>query len=152
MAGKVRGNGVFKISVFLQCSLMDVSKEKCFKWNGMSNVFVKVSLMILSVLTVHPQFSFSRCDAAAVFSRTAVDAHVSRQHGSNDKLLAALLVFVDHVMVVLLQQLAIFIPANSGRGLANYHAVKADRITIGDILTLQLCQEDWGSCTTRANN
>lgn len=111
----------------------------------------KVSLVLLSVLTVHPQFSFSRCDAAAVFSCTAVDAHVSGQHGSNDELLAALLVLVDHVMVVLLQQLAIFIPANCGRGLADHHTVKADWITVGDILTLQLRQEDRGSCT-RARN
>lgn len=106
----------------------------------------------LGLLTVHSEFRFSRCDATVIFRCTAVDTHVSRQHGGNDKLVAALLVFVDHVMVILLQQLAIFIPANCWRGLADHNAVKADRITIGDVLTLQLCQEDWSSYITRAND
>lgn len=87
-------------------------------------------------LTVNPEFSFSCCNATAVFSCAAIDTHVSGQHGGYDKLVAALLVFVDHIMVILLQQFAVLIPANSGRGLANHNTVKADWITIWNILTL----------------
>lgn len=91
---------------------------------------------IICSLTVNPEFSFSRCNAAAVFSCAAIDPHISRQHSGDDKLVAALLVFIDHVMVILLQKLAILIPANSGRWLANHNTVKADWITVWNILTL----------------
>lgn len=90
----------------------------------------------VGLLTVDPEFSLSGCDAAAVFSRATIDAHVSGQHSGDDELVAALLVFIDHVMVVLLQQFAVLIPANGGRGLADHNTVEADRITVWNILTL----------------
>lgn len=92
--------------------------------------------MHVCLLTVNPKFSLSGCDAAAVFSCATIDTHVSGQHSGNDELVAALLVFIDHVMVILLQQFAILIPANGGSGLANHNTVKADWITIWNILTL----------------
>ena len=88
------------------------------------------------LLTVNPEFSLRSCDATAVFSCAAIDAHVSGQHSGNDELVAALLVFVDHVMVILFQQFAILVPANSGRGLANHNTVEADWISVWNILTL----------------
>lgn len=95
-----------------------------------------MSQCVIVMLTVNPEFSLSGCDAAAVFSRATINTHVSGQHSGNDELVAALLVFVDHVMVILLQQFAVFIPANGGRGLANHDTVKADWITVWNILTL----------------
>lgn len=90
----------------------------------------------LNFLTVDPEFGLGGRDAAAVFSCAAIDAHVGGQHGGNDELVAALLVLVDHVMVVLRQQFAVFVPANGGGGLSDHNAVKADWVTVRDILTL----------------
>lgn len=55
------------------------------------------------ILTVNPEFSLRGCNATAVFSCAAVDTHVSGQHSGNDKLVAAFLIFINHVMVILLQ-------------------------------------------------
>lgn len=90
----------------------------------------------LSSLTVNSKFSFSGSNATTVFSCAAIDSHVSGQHRGDDELVTALLVFIDHVVVILLQHFAILIPTNSGRGLANHNTIKADRIAVWNILTL----------------
>lgn len=87
-------------------------------------------------LTVNPEFGPGGRNAAAVFRRATVDSHVGRQHGSDDELMAAFLVLVDHVVVILLQHFAIFVPAHGGRRFADHHAVEADRIAFGHVLIL----------------
>lgn len=99
----------------------------------------------MCILTVNPEFSLGGGDAAAVLSCAAVDAHISGQHSGDDELVAALLVLVDHVVVVLLQHFAVLVPAHGRGRLADDDAVKADRVAIRDVLTLQLCQEDRSS-------
>lgn len=99
--------------------------------------------MHLCVLTVNPEFSLGGGDAAAVLSRAAVDAHVSGQHGGDDELVAALLVLVDHVVVILLQHFAVLEPAHGRRRLADDDAVEAHRVAVRNVLIFQLCQEYW---------
>lgn len=99
--------------------------------------------MHVCVLTVDPEFSLGGGDAAAVLGRAAVDAHVSGQYGGDDELVAALLVLIDHVVVVLLQHFAVLVPAYGGRRLADDNAVKAYRVAVRNVLIFQLCQKYW---------
>lgn len=99
-----------------------------------------------SILTFHPKLHLAGCNASVILSHAAVHAHIQRPYSGNDQLMAALLVFIDHIMVVFFQHFPIFEPAYAGRGFADDHTVKAHRVSVWDFLVLELGKEDWGCC------
>lgn len=103
-----------------------------------------LTLSFNSLLTVHSQLSLAGGDATVIFSHASIYAHICGKHSCDDQLVTTFLVFIDHVVVVFLQQLSILEPSHSVRVFASNYTVKTDWKSIRNILATKLRQEDGG--------